>query len=84
MVVNSSLTNSEATISEKNETVKDLPLTVSIAFGDIKTEFSGSPEAVLQSVNSFLAKAIPELSLAKKTDCELQSSGDSGSFPRVH
>ena len=61
--------SSEATISEKNETQstnKDIPLIVSVAFGEVKTEFSGSPEAVLYSVNSFLAKTIPKLTLAQK------------------
>ena len=39
---------------------------MSIAYGEVKTEFSGSPEAVLHSVNSFLSKTVPQLSLAQK------------------
>ncbi|MHB8567814.1 MAG: hypothetical protein ACYC7D_11260 [Nitrososphaerales archaeon] len=41
-------------------------LSVSVTFGDIKAEFSGDPNTVLHSMNSFLAKEIPDISLAKK------------------
>ena len=41
-------------------------LTVSIVLGEAKAEFSGSPEVVLQSVNSFISKQIPEMDLARK------------------
>ena len=41
-------------------------LTVSIVLGEAKAEFSGSPEVVLQSVNSFITKQIPEMDLARK------------------
>ncbi|HVB11933.1 MAG TPA: hypothetical protein VNE86_02275 [Nitrososphaerales archaeon] len=41
-------------------------LTVSIVLGEAKAEFSGSPEVVLQSVNSFITKQIPEMDLAHK------------------
>ena len=34
-------------------------LSVTIVLGDSKAEFSGSPEVVLQSVNSFISKQIP-------------------------
>lgn len=40
-------------------------LTVSIVLGEAKAEFSGSPEVVLQSVNSFITKQIPEMDLAR-------------------
>lgn len=41
-------------------------LVVSISLGDAKAEFSGSPEIVLQSVNSFILKQIPEIDLARR------------------
>jgi len=41
-------------------------LSVTIVLGDSKAEFSGSPEVVLQSVNSFISKQIPEMDLARK------------------
>ncbi|RLG09968.1 MAG: hypothetical protein DRN64_03385 [Thaumarchaeota archaeon] len=41
-------------------------LKVTIRYGDLEAEFSGSPEAVYRQVVSFLEKAIPEYSLAKK------------------
>ncbi|MGI0091805.1 MAG: hypothetical protein ACREBS_08855, partial [Nitrososphaerales archaeon] len=41
-------------------------LNVQISMGDAKAEFSGSPEIVLHSVNSFISKQIPELDLAKR------------------
>ena len=41
-------------------------LSVSVSLGDMKADFSGSPEVVLQSVNSFISKQIPELDLAKR------------------
>ncbi len=45
---------------------KDDRLTVSVSLGDRKAEFSGSPEIVLQSINSFISKSVPEIDLAKK------------------
>lgn len=45
---------------------KEGMLSISLSYGELKAEFSGEPNAVLQSLNSFLAKQIPELSLAKK------------------
>ncbi len=45
---------------DKNE------LRVSLSYKDLKAEFSGTPEAVLQSLVSFLARQIPALDLAKK------------------
>lgn len=41
-------------------------LIVSISMGDAKAEFSGSPEIVLQSLNSFILKQVPEIDLARK------------------
>lgn len=41
-------------------------LSVSITLGDATAEFSGTPEAVLQSVNSFISKQIPEIDLARQ------------------
>jgi predicted transcriptional regulator len=48
------------------EKEKDLPVTVTVSYGSVKAEFSGSPETVLQSISSFLSKQIPALSLARK------------------
>ena len=39
---------------------------VSISVGNANAEFSGSPEVVIQSVNSFISKQIPEIDLARK------------------
>ena len=41
-------------------------LSVSVTFGDMKADFSGTPEVVMQSVNSFISKQIPEIDLAKR------------------
>lgn len=41
-------------------------LTVSVTFGDSKAEFSGSPEVVLNAINGFISKTIPEVDLARK------------------
>lgn len=45
---------------DKNE------LRVSLSYKDLNAEFSGTPEAVLQSLVSFLSQQIPALDLAKK------------------
>lgn len=42
------------------------PLHVVVTYGDLKTEFSGTPEAVLFSLTNFLSKQIPGLDLASK------------------
>jgi len=39
---------------------------VSIVVGDIRVQFNGTPESVMRSVISFLAKQIPAIDLAKK------------------
>jgi hypothetical protein len=41
-------------------------LVVTVTLGGTKAEFSGSPEVVLQSINNFISKTIPEIDLAKK------------------
>ncbi|MDW8044795.1 MAG: winged helix-turn-helix transcriptional regulator [Nitrososphaerota archaeon] len=43
-----------------------LNLNVIVNYGDLRVEFSGDPEIVLRSINEFLAKQIPSLTLAKK------------------
>jgi len=60
------LSSAEPISSEDGKVSKEMSLAVSVTYGDVKTEFAGSPEAVLQSVNNFLAKSIPQLSLAQK------------------
>ena len=40
-------------------------LNVVVTYGQVKAEFTGSPETVLLSVNNFLMKNIPELNLAR-------------------
>jgi len=41
-------------------------LSVTISIGEARAEFSGTPEIVMQSVNSFISKQVPELDLAKR------------------
>ncbi len=48
-------------------------LSVSISFGEARAEFSGTPEAVMQSVNAFVAKNIPEIDLARKVSLNFSS-----------
>jgi DNA-binding transcriptional ArsR family regulator len=45
---------------------KEDKLHVILTYGDLKMEFSGTAESVLQAINSFIAKEIPSLNLAKK------------------
>jgi hypothetical protein len=40
-------------------------LSVSVAYGDVKVEFSGPPEVVFRSLHEFIAKEIPNIDLAK-------------------
>jgi hypothetical protein len=47
-------------LDEKNS------VNVSIAVGDIRVEFNGSPESVVRSAIGFLAKQIPVIDLAQK------------------
>lgn len=41
-------------------------LRVEITYGNLKASFSGQPETVLHSINSFLSREIPSLSIAYK------------------
>jgi len=40
-------------------------LSVSVTYGDMKVEFSGSPDVVFRSLHEFIAKEIPNIDLAK-------------------
>src|ERR687891_186317 len=44
----------------------DISVNVSIAVGDVRVEFKGSPESVMRSAIGFLAKQIPAIDLAKR------------------
>jgi predicted transcriptional regulator len=44
----------------------DISVNVSIAVGQIRVEFNGSPESVMRSAIGFLAKQIPTIDLARK------------------
>jgi hypothetical protein len=41
------------------------PLSVSVSYGDVKVEFSGSPEVVFRSLHEFISKEIPNIDLAR-------------------
>ncbi len=41
------------------------PLSISVAYGDVKVDFSGSPEVVFRSLHEFISKEIPNIDLAK-------------------
>lgn len=41
-------------------------LRITISYRDVTTEFSGSPESVLISINKFISKEIPNFDLASK------------------
>ena len=43
----------------------DRLLSVSVAYGDVRVEFSGSPEVVFRSLHEFIAKEIPNIDLAR-------------------
>lgn len=49
-------------------------LRMTISYGELKVELSGSPESVLQSVNSLLAKQIPALKLAQRISLNYTAS----------
>jgi hypothetical protein len=40
-------------------------LSVSVSYGDVKVEFSGSPELVIRSIHEFISKQVPSLDLAR-------------------
>ena len=46
--------------------MSDEELKIHIKYGDLEAEFSGNPEAVYHQVVAFLEQTIPEYSLAKK------------------
>ena len=48
-------------------------LSVTVSFGEARAEFSGTPEAVIQSVNSFVSKNIPEIDLARRVSLNYSS-----------
>ncbi len=43
----------------------DRDLHVSVSYGDVKVEFSGSPEVVMRSLHEFVGKVIPNIDLAR-------------------
>ncbi|MGI0085256.1 MAG: hypothetical protein ACREBQ_09255, partial [Nitrososphaerales archaeon] len=45
---------------------ENLELKVEVSYGDLKASFSGDPETVLHSINSFIGAEIPALNLARK------------------
>ncbi len=40
-------------------------LAVAVSYGEVKVEFSGSPDVVFRSLHEFIAKEIPNIELAK-------------------
>jgi len=40
-------------------------LSVTVGYGDVKVEFTGSPDVVFRSLHEFIAKEIPNIDLAK-------------------
>lgn len=40
-------------------------LTVAVSYGEVKVEFSGSPDVVFSSLHEFISKEIPNIDLAK-------------------
>ncbi len=40
-------------------------LAVAVSYGDVKVEFSGSPDVVFRSLHEFISKEIPNIDLAK-------------------
>jgi hypothetical protein len=45
--------------------LSERPLSVSVSYGEVKVEFSGSPDVVFRSLHEFIAKEIPNIDLAK-------------------
>ncbi|MDA4122142.1 MAG: hypothetical protein OK456_03045 [Thaumarchaeota archaeon] len=41
------------------------PLSVSVTYGDLKVDFTGSPEVVFRSLQEFISKEIPNVDLAR-------------------
>jgi hypothetical protein len=44
---------------------RERQLSVSVSYGAVKVEFSGSPDVVFRSLHEFIAKEIPNIDLAK-------------------
>ncbi len=40
-------------------------LSVAVTYGDVKVEFSGSPDVVFRSLHEFISKEVPNIDLAK-------------------
>jgi hypothetical protein len=57
------LSSNISSLGDKQMTGK---LNITITLGDARAEFSGSPEVVLQSVNNFISKQLPEVDLARR------------------
>src|SRR3984893_15643687 len=55
---------SEAQMAEPSP--KEQVLNVIVSLGEARAEFSGTAEIVLQSVNNFVSKNVPEINLARK------------------
>jgi DNA-binding MarR family transcriptional regulator len=55
-----------STGESKKDQAENPGLKASLAYGDFKAEFSGSPEDVIRSIDEFILKQIPAFSLAKK------------------
>jgi hypothetical protein len=51
---------------ESTQTATAQKLVVIVSLGDTRADFSGTPEIVLQSINNFISKTVPEIDLAKK------------------
>jgi DNA-binding transcriptional ArsR family regulator len=53
-------------LSQNNQTslTESKELKASLSYGDLKVDFSGSPESVLRSINDFVSKHIPAFNLA--------------------
>jgi predicted transcriptional regulator len=51
---------------ESQELTPQQTLSVALRYGELKVEFSGTPEDVGRSINSFLAREIPAYSLASR------------------
>ena len=52
--------------NQQSASIESLELKASLSYGDLKIDFSGSPESVLRSIDAFLSKQIPAFNLAKK------------------
>jgi hypothetical protein len=46
-------------------TAQERLLSVSVSYGDVKVEFSGSPDVVFRSLHEFISKQVPNIDLAR-------------------